>query len=282
MFNWFKNQHTLIPNDINNGLMTTKLCGGLKLGSKIVIPSDIVCFVSYKDKIYQSLETGSYTLDEKLLQELYTKQAKDNKTKRLKIDLFFINKKKFSIDTAFKDKIPVSHKMTKFDIRINTQISVHNALTFTNYILNDVATITAEESIDLFRDYIEIFSKNFLVKIELTENDFSEDIRSNFQEKLAKYLTKIGVTLHSLTIDLDTKDKVEKKASFFNHLDTLPTKDDKTIKETEQKPVDDTTKTEYTNEDKYCPNCNMKLIQGSAYCHRCGYEIKNNNQLKVN
>ena len=282
MFRLFKfSKSVSIPSDIIKGLMTSSLCKGVKLGSKISIPKDIICLVSYKDKVYKILETGNYTINETLAPELYDRQAKKRKIKKLNIDFFFVNRQNLSISTNFKDKIPVERKMTKFNINIMTDINVYKPETFAKYVLNDVATITAEESLQLFCDYIEIFTRNYLVKVELNDYELPNDIKLNYKDKLTKYLTKIGVTLNKLDIVISTKNPIEKKSNFFNHLDTETNTDTPTIDTSDttnslQTHVNESTNTEGTK-DRYCANCNMKLIEGSIYCHRCGYVVKTQN-----
>lgn len=274
MFNWFKNrQNSLIPNDINDGMMTNTLINkGIKLGTKLTIPDNVVCFVCYKDKTYCTLDSGTYTIDEKMLSSLISRQVKNGKCKKLKMDLFFVNKKRFIIYTSYSDKIPVSKSIQKLYFNVKTDISISDARAFSNYILSDTATINATQSIDLFRDYIEMFSRKFFLKITLDELSLTNEIKCNFKTKLEKYLNKLGVTLQNSDISI-TSNKVEKMSLFFNynHIETKIDKDTNTINEIK---VDQTEKKNYTeNNSNYCPNCNIRLIQGTRYCHRCGYEI---------
>lgn len=266
MFKIFNfNKSIPVPTDVHKGLMSNSLCRGVRLGTKIDVPKDTTCFVNYKDKTYKVLEHGTYTLNDSLLQDLYEKQSKGRKIKKLNIDFFFVNKRRVTISSKFKDRIPVNKRMTIFNVNISTTITVYNPEILAKFMLRDVATITAEQSTQLFSDYIEIFTRNYLLKVNLTNYELPNDVINTYRDKLTKYLHKMGVTLIELGVSIGSRNAPE-KTNFFNHLDIIDSK---------EKANSNSPTTVINGESgKYCTNCNIKLIDGSIFCHRCGQIIK--------
>ena len=297
MFNWLKNKlNNLVPNDINDGLMTSKFCT-VKLGSKIKIPENVVGFVSYKDKIYLEMDSGEHILNEESLSSLYKKQlGKKKSIKKLNIDLYFVNQSRFEHNLNYKDKIPVDHKMKKltFDIKITSNVT--DAKRFLETILITTANVNSRITDEIYLSHIEEFLRDYFLKIELDEMLIPEDMKSKIFDKLSKHLNKMGVSLHKLEINLSENSKLDKnssnKSSFFDFYREIKPKDE----EKQENTVDQKEKLNYTlnsretksavNEEKpeekedkkeavsYCPRCQNKLIQGSKFCHRCGYQIK--------
>ena len=293
MFNWLKNKlNNLVPNDINDGLMTSKFCT-IKLGSKIKIPENVVGFVSYKDKIYLEMNSGEHILNEESLPSLYKKQlGKKKSIKKLNIDLYFVNQSRFEHNLNYKDKIPVNHKMKKltFDIKITSNVT--DAKSFLETILITTANVNSRITDEIYLSYIEEFLRDYFLKIELDEMLIPEDMKSKIFDKLSKCLNKMGVSLHKLEINLSENSKLDKnssnKSSFFDFYREIKPKDE----EKQENTVDQKEKLNYTldsSETKtasndetgekkesvsYCPRCQNKLITGSKFCHRCGYQIK--------
>ena len=178
----------------------------------------------------------------------------------------------------FKDKIPVHKKMTRFNINISAEISVHNPETIAKYIFRDVATITSEQSMNLLSDYIEIFTKRFFFKVNLDNYELTNDISSNYRDKLTKYLYKIGITLTKLSISIGNKNSPEKSSGFFNHLDIIDAETNdiqlKSASDSSVEPI------EKNNTADYCTSCNNKLIDGSMFCHKCGELVKSRLTIK--
>lgn len=296
MFNWLKNKlNNLVPSDINNGLMTSNFCT-IKLGSKIKIPENVVGFVSYKDKIYLEMNMGEHILNEESLPSLYKKQLGKRKAiKKLNIDLYFVNLSRFEHNLNYKDKIPVDHKMKKltFDIKITSNVT--DAKSFLETILISTANVNPRIADEIYLSYIEEFIRNYFLKIELDDVVIPEDMKSKLFDKLSKYLAKMGMSLHKLEINLNENSKIDKissnKSSFFDFYREPKVKDE----ENKENTVDQKEKLNYTLNNRetqsvssderlenknnkepvtYCPRCQNKLIQGSKFCHRCGYQIK--------
>lgn len=297
MFNWLKNKlNNLVPNDINDGLMTSNFCT-IKIGSKIKIPDNVVGFVYFKDKMYLEMNSGEHILNEESLINLYKKQlGKKKSIKKLNLDLFFVNLSRFEHNLNYKDKIPVNHKTTKltFDVKITSNVT--DAKSFLDTILITTANVNSRIADEIYLSYIEEFLRNYFLKVELDDFALPEEMKSNIFNKLSKFLNKMGVSLHKLEINLSENTKLDKnssnKSSFFDFYREVKPKNE----EKQENTVDQKEKLNYTlnsretqsaiNEEKpeekadkkesvaYCPRCQNKLIQGSKFCHRCGYQIK--------
>lgn len=296
MFNFFKFGKTnFIPSDINKGMMSSNFCT-FKLGETLTLPENINCLICYKDKIYYSLESGSHKLSRESLLDLYEKQSKNNKKlKKLKIDFYFINKKTFSYNFSYIDKVPINDKLTKilFDVKIDLNVS-DNKL-FYKFVVFDWASADSYHTEELVLNYVELGIRNYFLKRKLSGSTISANQQTELEEKLTKHLNNVGLEFRNLELKLTPKTKIvvapAPKGSFFdveipsfnnieNHINVKENLNE--IEETKTNIVDQTTQIDYTNNETFtnesaqqnlCPICKCKLITGSPYCHRCGYKI---------
>lgn len=276
MFNWLKNKlNNLLPNDINKGFATSNFVT-IKVGDKITIPENIVCFISFHDKIYAELKTGTYSLDENLLPNLYTKQKKKRKNlKKFNLDLFFVNLNSQNIKLSYVDKIPIKNKTTKLIFEMETTINVIEAKIFNKFICAEFYQPLALTANNFISDFIEEFTKKYFLKIKLEDNLISQNVIDDVNEKLKKSLTKIGLNLKYFKLSTSYKNEPNKKRVIYDTNSTTPI----TIEEKQEKSlnlVDQTEKFNYNlNEPKpqntnVCPVCGSKIIKGSIFCPRCG------------
>ena len=280
MFNWLKMKfRNLVPSDLSKGMMSSYF-GTIKLGEKLTVPVDCVCFVSYKDKIYNTLTSGTHNLSKELLIDVYQKQLKNNKQlKQLKLDLFFVNKSEFTYTFDYIDKIPVNKKSTKVLFSICANINIDNPNLFCSNILAEHASINCATCERVVLTHIEYLLRHAFLHEELSCLEINNDLKEKITTKLTKQLKKVGICLNLLKISVTSKNKTSTNSQFFkensfNNNNDIELKNDHDI-------IDQTTKLLYNeNTSKetakltHCPNCNCKVIRGSLFCHRCGKTLR--------
>jgi len=269
VFNLFKNKlNYLVPSDISKGLVSSNFVT-IKIGDKITIFDDIVCFVTYKDRFFYEFTAGTYILSKETLLDLYDRQRKGQKNlKKLKIDFFFVNTRAFDFPLSYADKVIYHDRLTKLLFEANINLSVTDAKKFCTAICHEVYSTTALHSNDLVLSYIENDIRTYFLRKRLDSLDLGNNIICDIRDKISKSLTKIGISLNQFSLRIAEKSdgNVQRKKFFSSsHKNTNLTQ------EIENK-FDQTQKTEYTNhQETLCPQCKSKLIKGSLYCHRCGY-----------
>lgn len=303
MFSWFKNKHNnLIPDDAEKGLMTSNFCN-IKIGTALSIPSNLTCFINYNDKNYASLEAGSYDLDKNILSSIYAKQSRGKKElKKIKIDLYFVNKNTFPVQFTYHDNIPVKKSMSKLKFDITLTVNVSDAKKFFKFILTYIPDPNSLSSRDLLVDYIRDDLKWQFLKVELDAIAIDTQLKSKIETKLSNNLSKIGISFTHFEISVSVREKRAKKkeeknnneviTGFFDEfnrqIQSKSENTDNVTKEIENEPksVDQKETIEYTNQNhentvdntaepkyEYCPRCQIRLIKGSQYCHNCGFDI---------
>lgn len=312
MFSWLKNKlNPIIPDDIHKGIMTSNFCT-IKNGSKISIPQGIICYINYKDKNYLELNSGEYTLNETTLPELCTKQrGKEKKLKKIKIDFYFINTKQFDISFTYKDKVEIQNRLAKLIFTIKYNCNVVDGKKLFNSILYLLPDPNSVSSATLINDYLKEILMNYFFKKNLEDIRLSNGTKEDIKNRISKALAKIGLQLNSFEISAEERVKRKKSVnteishtgffdSFNNSLNqSRQAKNNKNLKVSEIvveksiENVDQANQKEYTNSNlanttnntlqvnsgdensnlSVCPRCQNKLIKGSKYCHRCGYEI---------
>ena len=296
MFSWFKKRlNVLLPNDINNGFMTANLCT-VKTNSKIIIPKNVIGFVSYKDKVYLEMPEGEYTINKENLPDLYKRQGGNKRTlKHIKLDFFFINTKAFDINFSYTDKIPVNAKNVKFKINVALNCGVINVNKFYDFVLGFLSTTSAVETESLIVNFTQEFLMKQFLKLNLTDINLPDIFVSMLEEKLIKFMEKMSLKLNTFKISIEPKLKAknntyvseQKKSSFFEPLEESlsanvdqSTKDDyntNNIADSITINVGDNVikqQPEQFSKPEICPFCSRRLISGSAFCHRCGNKIK--------
>lgn len=278
MFNWLKNKlNFLIPSDIEKGLMTS-CYKNIKLGDKLTVPTNVVCFLSFKDKVYLTLQEGTHSLNKDLLLKLYEKQlGKKKSLKHIKVDLFFVNKKTFNFNLNYFDKISVQKKMEKVLFDISMQINVANENTFSRFVMAEFALMTSLQTNDFILDYTEQCLKKFFLRKNLDDLIIAFSERDQITEYLHKSLEKIGITLQDINLELTKGFKTKKSSacvSSFNFNNSTKSTNSTEAQNFSSETIDQTNHLDYNNEQlDVCPTCKSKKIKGSVYCHKCGTKL---------
>ena len=262
VFNWFKNKHSLIPDDIDEGIVSSNFCD-VKLNSKIAVHENIVCFVTYKDKLYLTLTAGEYEFNTATLPEIYRKQAKNEKLKKVLLDLFFVNMNEFVYDFSLNEKVKINRDEAHLKFDIMSKYKVKNPTVIFKYIQNEFEIPTAKASNDCINYLIKDITKKQIYKTKFAEPTLSINQAEAISDKVKNEFLKIGIEVTQFYISLAN-----------NPNEIMPKKkiEMPKIEETPAPPIDQPEKKEYTEENtqKTCPNCGMKLIPNAMFCHRCG------------
>ncbi len=298
MFGWLKKKlNSFVPTDINKGMLTSNFCN-VKIGSTITVPANVICYVSYLDKIYLELLEGTYVLNEATLPTLYKKQlGKRDKIKNLKVDFFFVNLSNFNLSLVYVDKIPINGKLTKLTATANFTCSVADAKLFRDVVLSHFASVYAYQTERLVMDFGEEYLRQFFLHKKLNSCTLDAETNSELVKGFTKYLAKMGVKVGRLTLNFQpfimkqtNKPNQEEKRSFFdetptqsgfdwgNHDEQPTAKQESNL---EQTPEESAPTLDQAQENTYniriqqdkCPRCGGKMIKNSIYCHRCGYKF---------
>ncbi|MBE7076316.1 MAG: hypothetical protein E7374_00275 [Clostridiales bacterium] len=301
MFNWFKNNHkVLVPNDFSDGLLTS-LFAKVKVGSKLVVPENSICFVSFHDKDYATLTSGSYEFTRSNFASLFEKQTnKKTELKELNVDLFFLNLTSFSRTYSFKEKYKINNQTCKLTFSLDLDLKISNEEKFKSLILGEVAFASAKITDEILNEYFYIFLKNFFLRKKFSYLSLEAEEKEEFNKKLIIYASKIGLEISNINLQITSNTPVkEKPISIFNkkqksdepqsifsnsqettkNNETLSVekeenakKDISEIKENQTETIDEEVAKEYNKID-VCPNCKRKIIKGSIFCHICGYNL---------
>lgn len=311
MFSWLKNKlNSIIPDDIQKGVITSNFCT-IKNGSKISVPTGVVCYINYKDKNYLELNAGEYTLNETTLPELCEKQkGKNKKLKKIKIDFYFVNTKQFDISFTYKDKVEIQNRLAKLIFTIKYNCNAIDSKKLFKSILYIIPDPDSVSSAILINDYLKESLMNYFFKRDLENIHLTSDMKEEIKNRISKSLAKIGLQLNSFEILIEERVKRKKSSNteishtgFFDSFNDSLTQSkqgtdqvdknfvaNKIVAEKSIENVDQNKKKEYTSSDQanttidthssnenssisICPRCQNKLIKGSKYCHRCGYQI---------
>ena len=151
---------------------------------------------------------------------------------------------------------------------------------------------------------------NYFFKRDLENIHLTSDMKEEIKNRISKSLAKIGLQLNSFEILIEERVKRKKSSNteishtgFFDSFNNSLTQSkqgtdqvdknfvaNKIVAEKSIENVDQNKKKEYTSPNQanttidthssnenssisICPRCQNKLIKGSKYCHRCGYQI---------
>jgi len=298
MFGWLKNKfNSYLPSDINKGFMSSYFCK-IKLGNKLTVPENMVCFLHYRDKLYLELPAGTHILDANNLKALCERQFKKEKQKKVYADLFFVNLKAFSRTVEFKYKIPVNNRSTKLIINSKFEMQVTDAGKFNKFIQSEMASPNVEKTDGVVEGYFEDFLRNYFLRKELDSYTLSSSMENDLKNKATAFFAEFGGDLISFQITfkpLNKKEtisesiKEEKPISIFNQTEEKQdNKEEKTnfsILENSSMLNTNTydnnanksipqNKSTQLNSSNLCPKCRNKIVKNSWYCHRCGYKLK--------
>ena len=293
VFNWFKNNHkSHIPSDFDDCFLTSK-DDELKIGSSFTLPSDAICYVSYKDKIYLS-STEIIDVNTKTLQHLIDKQTKNPQKaiKEIKADLFFVNMREQQRNHNYKDKLRFENGSVKTIVSSNLTLKVTDPKKILSFVLSELALPTARDSDHMILGYYEDFLRGFFLHKKLDSDKIDGELYEELSKKVGKFFSKMGIEVKSFNISLGFGEEVpfveNKRTSFFDEISKKePAKNEQPTEilvdegknkeynqEVENQTEPSNPKTETSSvATGYCPVCNMKLIPGSKFCHRCGYRI---------
>lgn len=283
---WFlKKKKELLPSDFNKGLMTANF-SSFKVGTKLTIPNNCVCFLSYKDKVYLKLTEGTTILNQDSIPALHLKQAKrKNKIKKYAIDLFFINTSSFSFSLEYLDKIPVQSKLTKIIFSYNFDLSIVDSNKFFDFVTGNVAFTNSNITENLVLDIIEQFLRRYFLHKTLESSNISLDMKEDINNRLNKHVQKIGLQLKNFTLKTyNVKGKSNQPVSTPDQQSIFSTpKDNKPIDEKPNLSYDtniqsiEKTAPQDSNQinesNGLCPKCKSKIVNGAIFCHRCGYRF---------
>lgn len=283
---WFwKKKNELLPSDFNKGLMTANF-SSFKVGTKLTIPNNCVCFLSYKDKVYLKLTEGTTILNQDSIPALHLKQAKrNNKIKKYAIDLFFINTSSFNFALEYLDKIPIQSQLTKVIFSYNFNLSIVDSNKFFDFVTGNVAFTNSNITEGLVLDIIEQFLRRYFLHKSLESINISLDMKEDINNRLEKHIEKIGLQLKNFTLTTyPVKGKSNQPILTTNPQSMFSSpKAEKTIDEKPNLSYDTNVQSiekiapqdsNQTNENNnLCPNCKSKIVNGAIFCHRCGYRF---------
>ena len=268
MFGLFKRKQSLIPKDMLNGILTSTFAT-FRIGEKIIIPENVVCFVRYKDKTYKEVLAGEYALNKEFLIDLYTKQLKGkDKLKNLKADLYFINLNYFNFEFEFVDKLPLNKIKEKFLINIKMNVQVEDCELFLKNLIYENTAPTAESTKNIIIEFAETNLRKFFLKQNLTSSTLAQEQLNNINKVISKSFKKLGLIANVLDVGLFKKtNNISKKQVYSPKEDLVQeNRDSELIK------LEEETNNNINSTSNNCPICNNKLIKGSIYCHKCGYK----------
>lgn len=291
MFKWLKNLFhpvKLIPKDVENGLMTS-MYYTIKLGEKLNVPNNCVCFLSYKDRLYAKFDAGEHVLDESCLANLTAKQAGSVKNKKtVKFDLFFVNLNNFSYPTSQKESVPVDKKLCKLELKTNFCCNVVDAVKFQKYALSFYALIRPIDAQHLVQSFVEENINKYYLKRSLTTPIDNLVEAENLKAFLNKKGEKIGLNFSKLELSIWNKSKQidtqSKKFYFENIVQNKPNESTTSSTPSIQQTVDKTKEKEYSLDvdnntqekvepQEICPICKCKRISNAPFCHKCGFKF---------
>lgn len=279
MFNWFKSKkNSIIPSDLDKGFLTSIFCT-LKLNTQIDVPENVVCFVCYKDKIYQEKE-NELIINKQNFNLLIKKQHKKSKSNELDMDLYFVNKNEQNREYNFSDKIYIQRGLFKVYFKLNLKLAVENAKKFLLFVKVDYALPYASDVDRLIEDYLIYIIKMYFLRKNLQNLELEEKISNNLKEKIKKFFKSAGMNMLDYSLTISTDESIPNKIKIFKNNKSNKENSTKQIEnQNEDKTFDQLEEIDYNNvapqnkNIEYCPICNGKLIKGSKFCHRCGATI---------
>lgn len=286
MFNLFKRKQHLLPSDVKNGMLTSNFAT-FKVGEKLDLLENLVCYIRYKDKTYKELTSGSYALNKEFLLDLYTKQLKrKDKIKTLKADLYFVNLNAFKYEFEYVDTIILNGAKSKVLFNVNVSLQVEDSKTFTQLLIYENTAPTAETTKNLLIDFAEECIRKYFLKKKLETINLSLDMQQELSVTLTKYFKKLGVSVVESKVILFKKTtKTSKEDSSKNSIsvsnstpnNNAEVANEDNIREKKENlthnSVDQTENLIYNKNanTNLCPQCQCKMIAGSLFCHICGY-----------
>lgn len=285
MFGIFKRKTNFLPDDVKKGMLTSNFVS-FKMGEKLTIDENLVCFIRFKDKTYKELTSDSYALNKEFLLELYSKQLKKKKKlKQLKADFYFVNLNSFSYEFEYIDKIPLNNHTTKILFSVNLSVNVDDADAFLKFIIYENPAARCVDTQNILIDFVEDSVKKFYLKRELENAILTNEMQKALFAHVEKSLNKIGINLSLLEVSLLKKanktsknEEIKEKSGFFTpsnlQEDTKSNQKENVL--VSKDIVDQQPKIEYKKSIfKVCPNCKSNIIAGAIYCHKCGTRADN-------
>lgn len=238
-----------------NDTMSSVVNKKIKFDTKIEIPQNFVGLFYYKDKYIMSLNSGEYKFQGDLFYKLVEKNRKHNqdlnKQPKFDFNLHYVSTNNQNIKITMKKFVGFSKRIT---YSLNANYNIFDSKTFASHILLTWYKTTNDRTLSI----INCWFKEFLEYC----NSKKYKINGSLEENANKYFKKYGIIINNIKINSDNK--IEN--NFFNNSADPPTSE--TIF---QQQLQNTNLNISVDHDRYCPNCQSKLIEGSLFCHKCGY-----------
>lgn len=195
---------------------------GVKIGTKIQIPKNYECLIYHNSKYYATLLEGEYEITQSLLPELFKKQNKNLKKKRIKFIAHYIN--------ISPQKIEIKIKKNKYIINF----IIMNSQNFAEFILLYTYKTDQQYSYYSLKSVFEECLKSF--SIDNVDN-------------INKHLNKLGIKI--LNINSNT-------SSIFNNNENVGDKNEN-IDNSNTIPTCPNCHAVLKIDTVYCLNCGYKL-----------------------
>lgn len=265
-----------------------------KIDTALQVPEGYAAFLCYQRKIYYELIKGDYVLNTLTIPDIIRQQVSlesngifpAQKIKKFKVQIFMLKNADFKINFVivcrrykFADKIKSNLNLScEFILKAeNSRLLLKNLLEQNFFLNKDKALKTIRDW--LYED-IEIYIKKQPLK--RNQSFFDSTYDEIMQEKLNKEYKAVGLNIVSLNLRLSKKENLQNNNSIF----APNTVADKRYIEAKQysgqsvlPAMNDNSRTLTLNAtrentaDRFCPNCESKIIEGSVYCHVCGFKV---------
>lgn len=242
-------------------IMSTKVVKNIKMDTKISIPNDFVALIYYKDCYLFSLDSGEYKFDKNTFGKVIEKNKRRNrniKKPTFNFNLHFISTKDFNINMQFK---AINSFKDKNKYSLSANYSILNPLAFSKEILITWYKTTNNRTLSYIKDWFKEFSEYLVRKYDKVNLNNSQMLLT-FSNRFFK---KLGISINNIRVSSN-------KSTFFEPINTPITN--------EKVENNNVSFNSQSNNEKYCPKCQAKLIQGSAYCVRCGHSLQNQISFK--
>ncbi|MBQ8430949.1 MAG: zinc ribbon domain-containing protein [Clostridia bacterium] len=237
-----------------NDIMSSTIHKNIKFDTKIEIPENFIGLFYYKDKFILSLNSGEYKFQGDLFYKIVEKNRKHNqdpnKQPKFNFNLHYISLQNQEIEFSIKKFVSFSKRL-EYTIKANYRICENK--NFANEILLTWFKTTNERTLSYINNWFKDFLDYYLSKKYKAEG--------NVEETANKYFKKYGIIINK--IEIKSNNNIEN--NFFNH--TIDNS------QCEQLPTQQINykKLDVSSSEHFCSNCQCKLIEGSIFCHKCGY-----------
>ena len=267
MFGLFKKKVELKnDNSIMHSFYTSK---GIKLGSEIAVPENFEILVMHKGKLFNTLTSGKYKMDNKTFSELINSQNKKRNQKYIKAVFHYINKSSQNLKIRFKKRYYI------------VEFTISNINYFANLILLHIYKVDNDYTINLLHeifdelllynngDYRKINEKSLdkfgiCITSFLPENNKISIFKSNTNADDDNQSDKNTKTTIASTVLINNDNN---KNSSSTVQEQIP--EEKIEIQLEHRMANQESKTQFPK----CPNCGNISRFNTTYCLKCGYKL---------